>query len=397
MSNAKRNGITALVVAMALVSGSAALADFEQGMSSFKSGKYAEAAAEFQALVDQTPSYDYGFYMLGLSFFKMGKHEEAATNIDKARQINGDKFEYHHALASVYRTQRSQSKALKVLNSAEGLVEEPRKFAFYSLRGFVNADLEKWPEAVADLEQARKAKQSAQVLNYLGKAYFKLGHHDKAVPVLREATKLNPNDATTQFILAESLINLARETRDDARKKQLFTEAMHSASVVRSMTPDDYLAVNLVGKAALGAQDFRAAEQAFTKVLSMKPDYCYAMVNLSKCLIAQERWKDAEGPARDATTCAPRLIAGYESLGYALQKQKRLDESLEVYKKAYDIQASASIRKLMDVVEENIRRREENKAMEAEEQAAAEEARKAQEEYEEALKKAKEWEKKRDD
>lgn len=395
MKTTTRGTIVALALAVALLPGSTVLADFEQGMNLFKAGKHAEAAAEFQALVDQAPNYDFGYYMLGLSFFKMGKLGDAASNIEKARDLNGDRFEYHHALASVHRANRQNPKALKELNDAEGLVDASKNYAFYSLRGFVRADLEHWADAVEDLEKARAAKSSGQVLDYLGKAYFKLRHFDKAVPVLREAARANPNDVNTHIFLAESLINHAKENQ--AKKSALFSEALQVARKARSMKPDDWQTVNLAGKAALGANDFKAAEEAFNSVLTMKPDYCYAMVNLSRALIAQERWKDAEQISRKATTCAPRLSAGYESLGYALQKQTRLDEALETYKRALAINPSGSVKELMRVVEENIRIREENIKIEQEKRAEEEAIAKEQQRLKEEEEKRREWERKQDD
>jgi tetratricopeptide (TPR) repeat protein len=397
MRIAKHNSTIVLVVAIALLGVSLAGAELDQALTDYKSGKYAEAAAGFQALVDRAPSYDYGFFMLGLSYFKLGKNDAAIENINKAIELNADKFNYYHALASVQRAKKHNREALKVLNEAEGLLDDNSKFAFYSVRGFVNADLEKWSDAVDDLEKARGIKQSAAILEYLGKAYYRLGYADKAVPVLREATKLNPNNANSQLFLADSLINLARETNDDAKKKNLFNEALQVATRYRKMKPDDYYAVNLVGKAALGAQAFNEAEQAFTRVLELKPDYCYAMVNLSKTYIAGEKWAAAEKISRDAVKCAPRLNAGYESLGYSLQKQKKLEEALEIYKQSQSIKQSASIQKLIAVVSENIRRRDENLEMDAAERAQKEAAEAEALRIAEEEAKLKEWEKKQDD
>jgi superkiller protein 3 len=371
--------------------------DYEAGMNAFKAGKYAEAAAEFQALVDQSPSYDFGYYMLGLSFFKMEKLNEAADNISKSLELNGDKFQYHHALASVKRAQRKNTEAVRILNGAEGLVDNQSKYAFHSLRGFAYADLKKWGDAVNDLEAARKAKKSPQVLEYLGKSYFKLGYNDKAVPILREASRLNPSDSNTLILLAQSLINLGRETTDDAREKQIYGEAMQVATRYRSMNTDDFNGPNLVGKAALGAGEFRDAEEAFKKVIQMKPDFCYAMVNLSKVYLATQRWKEAEVQSKKAAECAPRLAVNYDNLGFALQKQKRLEEALTAYDKAYSIEPSASIQRRINVVKENIRIRDENIQMDQAEREAEEKARAEEEKYQEELEKRKEWEKKRDE
>ena len=397
MSIAKYKPMIVGVVAVALLGVTLAGAELDQAMTDFKAGKYAEAAAGFQALVDRAPSYDYGYFMLGLSYFKLGKKDDAIENINKAIELDGDKFNYYHALASVLRAKKQNREALRVLNDAEGLMEPNSTFAFYSVRGFVNADLEKWGDAVNDLEKARAVKASAAILEYLGKAYYKLGYADKAVPVLREASKHNPNNANVQLLLADSLINLARETPTEAEKKKLFDEALQVATKYRNMKPDDFYAVNLVGKAALGAQAYNEAEQAFMRVLEIKSDYCYAMVNLAKTYIAGEKWAAAENISREATKCAPRLTAGYESLGYALQKQKKREEALEAYNQAQSIKRSDSVEKLIEVVAENIRRRDENLEMDEAERAAQEAAEAEARRIAEEEAKREEWEKKQDD
>ena len=86
----RRTLLSALVISV--IAAPVALADFQDGMNFFKSGKYAESAAEFQALVDVSPDYGFGYYMLGLSFMKLNKSDQAITNLNKAIEIDGQKF-----------------------------------------------------------------------------------------------------------------------------------------------------------------------------------------------------------------------------------------------------------------------------------------------------------------
>jgi tetratricopeptide (TPR) repeat protein len=399
--NQRRTRTLALALTLSAMLATTTLADFDDGMNFFKSGKYAESAAEFQALVDSSPEYGFGYYMLGLSFKMMKKYPEAATNLKKAIEIDGQKFSYAQGLASVYRNQGKNLDALKTLNAVEDQVDgqtEQGKYAFYSLRGFAAADLDKWSDAVDDLEKARKMKpQSAAVNFYLGTAYYKLGYYDKATPILRDAVAADPNRATTHMLLADSLLNLGRETREESQKKALYVEAVQRAEKYRSLKPKDYRAANLVGKAALGARDYKKAEAAFQQVLEMKPDHCYAMVNLSKGYIAQERWKAAENILEKAAKCAPRMAVVYDSLGFALQKQGRLADSKAAYEKSLSIKEDAGVRGRLDIVVQNMRINQENLDAEAEVARLEEEARKAEEEYQKELAKQKEWEKKRDE
>jgi tetratricopeptide (TPR) repeat protein len=173
-----------LALLLVLAAAPVALADYEQALSYFKAGKYVEAAAEFQALVDQSPSYDYGYYLLGLSFMQMGKPKDAEQNFQKAIELNGERFEFHHGLAQAYFQTKQYGKSVAALKTAEGLAADGKQqFALYKLRGFSYIGLEKWGDAIEDLNRAKGIQSSPAILDRLGQAYYALNHYDKAAPV----------------------------------------------------------------------------------------------------------------------------------------------------------------------------------------------------------------------
>jgi len=383
------------VALLAIVAAPAVRADFDQAMNYFKGGKYVEAAAEFQALVDSSPNYDYGYYMLGLSFMKMDKPADAETAFLKAIEINGDKFAFHHALANAYYDRGKYDKAVATLRTAEDLAaDQSEKFALYQLRGLSYAGLEKWADAASDLEQARKIKSTPAILERLGQAYYELGHNDKAVPVLREALAAAPRSEAILLRLTNSLLNMGAEATSDAQKQKYYDEALETAERYQKAKPTDPEGHNLVGRAALGAKKYDRAERAFTAVIEQKPDQCYAMVNLGKTQIAEERWADAEQSLRKAQACAPRMAVIPESLGFALQKQNRLEEALAAYEQSYAIKPSPSVKKAIDVAKENIDIAKHNQEVAELEKKQEEEAAAADAAYQEELKKREEWKKK---
>jgi len=397
MKTIKTSAVAVLIAAIAVLGAvSDSRADLDQGMDYFKSGKYMEAAAAFQELVDQSPTYDFGYYMMGLSFLQMKKPADAEKNLLKAIELNGDKFEYHHSLAKAYYDQRQFPKAIAALKTAEPLAGDDRtKFALYYLRGISYSALDKWADSIDDLEKARAIKSNAAILDRLGSAYYKLGHNDKALPVLRESVKLAPTNGAMLARLTNVLLNMGAESKNESQKIAYYKEALGSADKYKGLNSNSTDAHNLVGRAALGSKNYVQAEQSFRKVLALQSDHCYAMANLGKTYIAQDRWSEAESILVDAAACAPRLAVVYENLGFAQQKQKKLPEAIASYKKGLALKPSAASDKAIATCEENIRIAQHNQDMDsldAEQQAAeaAEAARIAEEE-----RKQKEWEKER--
>lgn len=393
--NRNRHRILAVAAVLTALAAAPALADFDQAMNYFKGGKYVEAAAEFQALVDSSPSYPYGYYMLGLSFMKMDKPGDAETNFLKAIELDGDRFEFHHGLASAYFDQKKYDKTVATLRTAEDLAQgSPNtKFALYDLRGRAYAGLEKWADAAADLEQAKAIKATPAVLSTLGASYYELGHNDKAVPVLREALKAMPKNDTVLLRLTNALLNMGAEASSDAQKQKYYDEALNHAEQYQKQNAGEFEAYNLVGRAALGAKQYDRAERAFTTVLEKKPDYCYAMVNLGKTQIAEQRWADAEATLRRGVTCAPRMAVIHESLGFALQKQDRLDEALASYEAAYAIKPTPGVERMIEIAKENIDIAKHNQEMDEEARKQREAELAAQREFEEQQKKIEEYKK----
>ena len=86
-------GIRPLVVAAGLLAASHVSADAEQALRAFKAGKYVEASAMFQALVDESPGSAYGYYMLGNCLLKMREPVEAERSFRQAIERNGQRFE----------------------------------------------------------------------------------------------------------------------------------------------------------------------------------------------------------------------------------------------------------------------------------------------------------------
>jgi tetratricopeptide (TPR) repeat protein len=351
--------VPALAAAFVLAVAPIAHANVDEGMAHFRSGEFAEAAAQFQTLVDQSPGYADGWFMLGVSFMKMDKLDDAENNLLKAIELNGDKFDYQHVLAKIYFDREQYSKTVGTLKTAEPLVTDKTRWSLYYLRGMSQAALEHWADAVGDLEKAKALKVTPALLDRLGLAYYEMGHYDKALPALEAALKESPSGQALLVRTTNALLNLGAETK----KAAYYQEALRYAEKYDAAKPGTVDGTNLVGRSALGAKEYAKAEQAFKKVLSLKADHCYAMGNLGKTYAVQEKWAEAEQILTEATACAPRMAVAWESLGFTQQKQTKLELAIQSYEKAKSISPSPAIQQAIDTCNENIAIREHNEEM----------------------------------
>ena len=64
------------------------------GRALFGSQRYAEAAAEFEAVVERAPTNDYALFCLGRSLQQMGRHSEARKPLSLACSLRPERPDY---------------------------------------------------------------------------------------------------------------------------------------------------------------------------------------------------------------------------------------------------------------------------------------------------------------
>jgi GWxTD domain-containing protein len=92
--------------------------------------------------------------------------------------------------------------ALKLAEDLRG--DDKRRFMFHVIRGQALLGLEKYEEALADLEQANRIYNSETgVLNALGRCYQKLGRKTDALGAYNASLKLNPDQPEIKKVVAD--------------------------------------------------------------------------------------------------------------------------------------------------------------------------------------------------
>lgn len=327
--------------AIAVLFATPAAAGLDSAMSAFKAGRFVEAAAEFQALVEESPAYDYGWFMLGNSLLKMRRPADAEAMLRRAVQLGPAQAEYYHGLALALKDQGRYRPAIEVLNAAEPLARDSRAvFALHALRGYLHLEIGAWHAAAADLEKTRRLRPDPSSLEMLGQAYVGMLDLEKAAGAFREALALSPARPDSLRLLAETLLIQGRTAVDPPRKQALYAEALARALQLADKRPDAPEVLNLLGRAALGAGELDVAERAFERVLERDANQCYVMINLARVRVARRSWAPAETMLRSAARCAPRSGAVYETLGAAFLQQERWAEAAAAFRRAGQVQPS---------------------------------------------------------
>jgi tetratricopeptide (TPR) repeat protein len=299
---------------------------------------YLEAVSELQAIVDRSPGYSYGFFLLGHCELKMRAPTVAEGHFRRAIELEPGRSEYYQGLALALRDEADWVRTIQATTDGLKHSEDPRKrYAMLSLRGYAWGALQRWDQAAADLEVARRIHQEPWVFAVLGKAYFASGDPRKAIPPLLNALRAEPDDPAVLRVLGESYIRVAGDEPDMAKKRLEYANALEIAQHLVALVPDDLEAIHLVGRAALGAGRLEQAERVFNYVLSRDPHQCYAMVNLGRTYFAAERFMEAEASLLRAVACAPRMAVIYETLGDLYLKRGMGQEAAVAFRRAEEL------------------------------------------------------------
>lgn len=337
-----RPGLTGRIAAAALLAWlpwAATRADVNKALADYKAGRYLEAASELQAMVDRSPGYAFGYFLLGHCMLKIKRPGDAEKQFRRAIELDPGPPEYYQGLTMAIKAEADWARTIQA--ATDGLSRSqnpPTTYALLALRGYAWGALQRWDEAVKDLEAARRIGQDSWVLVLLGKAYFATGAYGPAIRPLQEALESDPGNVTVLRLLAESFLKVAGDEPDATRKKLLYREGLGYAQRLAAALPDDLDVVYLVGRAALGAGQLAQAQSVFLHVLAHDPRQCYAMVNLGRTYMAAGRLQEAEAFLRKAAVCAPRMAVVYETLGDLYLDRGLTQQAAAAYRRAEEIE-----------------------------------------------------------
>ena len=260
----------------------------ELGRSLIKSGRFAEAAALFDVLVEKQPRAYTVLYFAALATFNAGRSSQAEPLARRALD------------AAVGAHKHSASDALVLL-------------------AVILAVTNKDAEALKAAEHAVQiAPHSFDAQFVLGRALYGAGDYDRAVKAFRLAGALKPTDADGQFFLATTLERSGHDAAALAAYKEL---------VVRNpQRVEGHLGVGVLlvkkGGAAIdeGVRELRAA-------IAINPRLYEARVTLGRALVSGGLNVEALEHLKVAVELAPNNPEPHYQLSRAYRRLGRTEEA----------------------------------------------------------------------
>lgn len=350
-----RKLVTAAVVSL-LVLGAVgpAEAGWEEGVQAFKSGNYSAAAKEFQAVVESSPEYAAGHFMLGQALAQLNRDQDALTAFRKAYDLNPNSVEFQFALANAYLTSKRYGDAAQLYGRINpSSLPSAHQGAYHTNKAIALEKSGRGDEAMAALRaNARTAPNDANAQYDYGVAAYNAGETAAAVPALAKAVQLQATPKHREAY-AKALVRQARE--DSSTKAANYGRAAEQARALVAADPS-YENLLLLGEVQLGSKQYREAVDSFKKASAKKSNDWLALYYLSQAQTATGDFAAAEATLAnllrtDLSDENERRV--YKQIGYVNERLKNYDEAKVAYTRAGDQKSVARIEQNQRISAEN--------------------------------------------
>jgi len=162
------------------------------GTELLKTGKLAEAAAQFKQALQADPTYAGAHNNLGVAYERLGR-QEAQAQFEKAIQLRPDFTHAHFNLARILMKTGRGPEAVAELQRTIQI--DPNHVGALNMLGMALGREQKFAEAQSHLERAvRLEPEHAEARSNLGAAYAGQGRLREAVAQFEAALRLDPDD-----------------------------------------------------------------------------------------------------------------------------------------------------------------------------------------------------------
>jgi len=155
-------------------------------------GRYEQAAEEFQRASELDPNSDDALRGLGLADERLGRLADAENKYQRAIRLHPNYWADYNWLGSFYYTQARYEDAAKMFSQVVALAPDSERG--YSNLGGVYLNLGRYTDAIPLFERSVTIRPTADAYSNLATAYFFQQRFAEAARTYEQAVKLNPVD-----------------------------------------------------------------------------------------------------------------------------------------------------------------------------------------------------------
>jgi len=205
------------------------------------------------------------------------------------------------------------------------LSEFPRDANLLVLLGAALVKLDRAEDAEITLSRAAKMfPDFSRAHEGLAEAFIMQGKLPAALDSLETAAALEPGSASIRVKRGKVLVGLGRDDEASLEFEASFKLTPFREELVK-------------GLQLQRMNNLKEAEHIFRNVLRQDPENVDALRLLAGIAMRARQWGDAEALLKKALDKAPDYFQGWMDLGLGLQEQDRMDEAVEAFSKAMEI------------------------------------------------------------
>ena len=352
----RRMTVLTALAAMLLAGAGLAEAGWEEGVKAFQAGNLEQAATEFRGVVEKTPEFAGGHFMLGQVLLKQNKNAEALTHLKKAYELDTAEVGYRFALGQAYLANERWADAVGMLQKIDpSSLDKQKQEAYHQM---VAVAFERSGNTELAIEALRKVtetspKDSDAWYRY-GTMLFNSGDVARAVAALETSVNLDGSDARKRGAYAKALVRQARETDGNA-KRATYDKAIQAAEalVAEDSSYDNLL---LLGEVQLGAAEYRGAVASLKRAAAKDSRDFYPDFYMAQAYTLLGQYGEADTAAQSALSKADtdqqkKMV--WRQIGVAKEKLKDYAAAREAYTRAGDSEGVARVARNEQIAQEN--------------------------------------------
>lgn len=287
-----------------------------------KTGRPAEAAAQYAMASDLDPNNTVFARNAGMAYFKARDSQNALKYLERS---GASDVATKKVIAELYVRNDMSEKALNLWKQI--VADEPRNADIWFNMGVVHQRAGRNAEAETSYRKALEyAPNDADALNNLGIVLFELGKVDEAVEVTRKMTGTAEGSIEGKVSLAAALYRSGRKAQAIETWKEI-VRADPDRADVRLNLADGLWNMDLP----------KDARYHYAVVLKSQPNNPRALNGMGMWHLLQTENRKAEEHFRKAISADADYLPPYNNLALALEKQNRVAQAILILKKALTI------------------------------------------------------------